>query len=346
MTENIIYRLAGEPDATAWDSYIDNHPARTFAHRWEWSTVLANSFQIKPLYIIAIIGDKIVGILPSTFMKSMIFGKYLISLPWLDYGGPLADTPEIALGLTDFAISLAKENDCRFVELRAVQLQLPGLLDKRQKYSFVLDLSGSEEEIWKGIDSKAKNQVRKAEKSNLTVRFGKGELLDEFYKIFAFNMRDLGTPVWPKSLYSEQFKRFGYDTEMAIVMMGELPIAAALIIHYQNYSAVPSASSYYKYRNLCPNNLMYWEIIKHCHKRGSVKFDFGRSTLNAGTYNFKKQWVKNPVEQLWQYKLLTIDDLPELNPSNPKFKLAINIWKRLPLPIANALGPKIVTKLP
>ena len=208
-------------------------------------------------------------------MKSSLFGKYLISLPWLDYGGPLADTPEISLGLTDFAVSLAKENNCRFVELRAVQTQIPGLLEKRQKYSFVLDLSGSEEEIWKDIDGKAKNQVRKAEKSNLTVRFGKSELLDDFYKIFAFNMRDLGTPVWPKSLYGEQFTYFIDDTEMALVMMGEIPIAGALIINYKDYSAVPSASSYYKYRNLCPNNIMYWEIIKHCRQRGSVKFDFG-----------------------------------------------------------------------
>jgi serine/alanine adding enzyme len=346
MKDNISYTIASENDAIAWDKYVDQHPARTFSHRWGWAPVLANSFGTKPYYIIARHNDAIVGILPLAYMKSRLFGKYLISLPWLDYGGPLADTPEIALGLTDYSSNLARENNCRFVEHRAVKTPIPGLLEKRQKWSFVMDLSGSEEDIWKGIDGKAKNQVRKAEKSNLTVKFGKGELLDDFYKIFAFNMRDLGTPVWPKSLYGEQFHHFKDDTEMAVVMMGEIPIAAALIIHYQDYSAVPSASSYYKYRNLCPNNIMYWEIIKRCRNRGSLRFDFGRSTLNAGTYNFKKQWVKNPVELVWQYKLLTIDDLPELNPSNPKFRLAINVWRRLPLPIANCLGPKIVTKLP
>jgi serine/alanine adding enzyme len=159
-------------------------------------------------------------------------------------------------------------------------------------------------------------------------------------------MRDLGTPVWPKSLFSEQFRLFPNDTELALIKLGDLPIATGLIIHYQKYSTVPSASAYQKYLNLSPNNLLYWEIIKRCRNRGSTQFDFGRSSLNAGTFKFKKQWVKDPQEQIWQYKLLKTNELPELNPSNAKFRLAISIWKKLPLPIANALGPKIVTKLP
>ncbi|MCP4632291.1 MAG: GNAT family N-acetyltransferase, partial [candidate division Zixibacteria bacterium] len=118
------------------------------------------------------------------------------------------------------------------------------------------------------------------------------------------------------------------------------------LIHYKDYSGVPSASAYRKYLKLCPNNLLYWEVIKRCISRGSSYFDFGRSSEGAGTYRFKKQWMKKPKEQIWQYKLLKIDELPELNPNNPKFKLAINIWRRLPLPIANFLGPKIITKLP
>ena len=108
---------------------------------------------------------------------------------------------------------------------------------------------------------------------------------------------------------------------------------------------MPSASSYRKYRDLCPNNLMYWETILHCLKRNCRTFDFGRSSEGAGTFNFKKQMVQ-PIEQIWQYKLFTIDALPELNPNNPRFKLAIAIWRRLPLWLANWLGPKIVTRLP
>ena len=348
MLENngITYRLAADSDSTAWDEYVNAHPQSTFSHRWHWSSVLVNSFAVSPRYCLALHRSKIVGVLPSVLMKSLLFGRYLISLPWLDYGGVLADSTEIARSLISYAIAIAENEKCRFVELRAVRQVHPELLSKTQKYSFLLDLTGTEEEVWKSIDSKAKNQVRKAIKSDLQVKFGKVELLNEFYKIFSRNMRDLGTPVWPKKLFSEQFKYFPEDTEFAIVNLGEKPIAAGLIIHYKNYSTVPSASSYREYLKLCPNNILYWEIIKHCLARGSTVFDFGRSSLNAGTYNFKKQWVKNPQQQNWQYKLLTIEDLPELNPSNPKFSLGIKLWKKLPLPIANILGPRIVTKLP
>jgi serine/alanine adding enzyme len=345
MTGNINYRLATEADSSAWDNYVDSHPGRTFGHGWHWSQVLGKAFGVLPRYCVAVDENKIVGILPAVLMKSRLFGRFMISLPWLDYGGPLAQTDEIAIGLVDFAVSLAKDEKCRFMELRAVKQRHPDLLEKKLKYGFYLDLTPGEEEVWKSIDGKAKNQVRKAAKSGLEIQFGKAELLDDFYKIFSCNMRDLGTPVWPRQLFTEQFSYFA-DTEIAILRLGNQPVAGALLIHYQDQSAVPSASAYRRYLNLSPNNMLYWEIIKRCINRGSARFDFGRSSLNAGTYNFKKQWVKNPELQTWQYKLLTIDELPELNPSNPKFQLAINIWKRLPLPLANMLGPKIVTKLP
>jgi FemAB-related protein (PEP-CTERM system-associated) len=346
MQDNITYRLATETDAAAWDEFLASHVHRTFAHRWNWSLILGKSFKVKPVYCVASRDGRAVGIFPSTLMKSIVFGKFMISLPWLDYGGPLAESADIARGLVDYATAIARKAGCRFVEMRAVSEPLPELVDKCEKYSFVLRLAENEEAIWQSIDGKAKNQIRKAIKSGLTVQFGGAELLEEFYKIFSRNMHDLGTPVWPKSLFAELFRHFPDDTEIALVKLGELSIGGGLVVHYLDYSAVPSASSYRNYLNLCPNNILYWEVIKRCFKRGSSYFDFGRSSLNAGTYNFKKQWIRNPSPQTWQYKLLTIDSLPELNPSNPKFRWAINAWKLLPLPIANVLGPKIVTKLP
>ncbi|HBC47717.1 MAG TPA: FemAB family PEP-CTERM system-associated protein [candidate division Zixibacteria bacterium] len=346
MAENIRYRFASQGDSPAWEYYVDCHPRRTIAHRWEWWSILANSFGVKPRYAVAECGNKLVGVLPTVLMSSILFGRYMISMPWLDYGGPLADNDDIACKLIEFAVSQAEREKCKFVELRAVRQVAPGLVNKDQKYAFWLDLKSGEENVWKSIDGKAKNQVRKAAKSGLVVQFGGIELLDEFYRIFSCNMRDLGTPVWPKKLYSEQFHYFKNDIEIGLVKLGDLPVAAAILLHYKDCSIVPSASSYRKYRNLNPNNLLYWEIIRHCIMRGSATFDFGRSSLNAGTYNFKKQWVNNPIQQIWQYKLLTIDSLPELDPSNPKFRLAINIWKHLPLFVANKFGPMIVTKLP
>ena len=343
---DITYRTATDSESSSWDDFVDSHPRRTFAHRWHWSSVLEYSYRIKPYYIFAEKDGAIIGVLPTVLMRSRLFGRFMISLPWLDYGGPLALSDKAAIGMVDFASSIARSEKCRFLELRAVSQIHPGLVNRNHKYSFILDLTPGEENVWNDIDGKCRNQVRKAVKSGLEVRFGGVELLNEFYIVFARNMRDLGTPVWPRSLFAKQFEYFSNDTELAVVYLSSSPVAAALLIHYDDYSTVPSASSYRQYLKLSPNNILYWEIIRHCIARGSHRFDFGRSSPEAGTYKFKKQWVKDPELQTWQYNLLSISELPELSPSSPKFRLAIGAWKRLPLPLANLLGPHIATKLP
>lgn len=343
----IAVRPAGTGDATLWDSYVDAHARRTVAHLWRWREILSRSFKLEALYFVAVTTDgRIAGVLPGAFMKSALFGRFMISMPWLDYGGPLADNDSIAIQLIDAAVKKARELDCKFVEMRAVTHRLPGLTEKTDKRQFHLDLTSGEEEVWKSFDAKARNQVRKAEKSGLACVFGGRELLGDFYHVFACNMRDLGTPVWPRSLFEEIFAEFENNAEIVAVKLGQKTIGAGLILHYENYAGMPSASSYREYRDLCPNNLMYWETIKHCMARGSAVFDFGRSSDGAGTYNFKKQMVRQPTEQFWQYHLLTIDALPEMNPNNPKYRTAIAVWRKLPLWLANWLGPKIVTKLP
>lgn len=342
----VTIETAGDSDGVDWDAYLVSHPRRTFAHRWGWRSVLQNSFGIAPAYFVARADNRIVGLLPAALMKSRLFGRFVISLPWLDYGGPLADSDEIAQALVNRAGELASDNRCQFVEMRAVRQPLPNLTEKTDKQEFVLDLSEGEEAVWKSFDAKARNQVRKGQKADLNIAFHGEDKLTDFYTVFARNMRDLGTPVWPRSLFTEIFRAFPGEAEIAVVDLDGKTIAAGLLLHYQDFSAMPSASSYREYRSLCPNNVLYWGVIRHCLERGSTRFDFGRSSKDAGTYRFKKQWVRKPVGQVWQYKLLTIDSLPELNPSNPKFKLAIATWRRLPLFLANAIGPRIVTKIP
>ncbi|MEE9442375.1 MAG: FemAB family XrtA/PEP-CTERM system-associated protein [candidate division Zixibacteria bacterium] len=339
-------RRVRNDDGQRWNEYAEQNPYCTYCHQWEWQAVFQNSFKAMPYYYLAEHDNKIVGIFPNIYMKSVLFGRYMISLPWLDYGGPVADSAEIAELLISNAGNEARDLGCQFLEMRAVGMHLPNLTEKLDKREFHLDLTGGQDKVWASFDAKARNQVRKAEKSGLIVCFGKTDLLDEFYRIFSRNMRDLGTPVWPKSLFAEIFNHFGDTSEIALVRMDNEPIAAALLLHYRKYSTVPSASARREFLKYCPNNIMYWEIIKRCIEKGSKVFDFGRSSEGAGTYRFKKQWVKNPKEQVWQYQLYAKDSLPELNPNNPKFKLLIGIWRKLPVPIANLIGPKIVTKLP
>ncbi|MFH1701757.1 MAG: FemAB family XrtA/PEP-CTERM system-associated protein [Candidatus Zixiibacteriota bacterium] len=344
--ETATVRRAGIDDRRRWNEYAEQNPHSTFCHRWEWRAVFQNSFRATPFYYLAECENKVVGIFPNIYLKSVLFGRYMISLPWLDYGGAVADSTEIAELLISNAGKDAQELGCQFLEMRAAGQRLPNLTEKLDKREFHLDLSAGQDEVWQSFDAKARNQVRKGENSGLIVRFGATDMLDDFYKIFARNMRDLGTPVWPKSLFSEIFAYFGETSEIALVDMNGEPIAAALLLHYREFSAVPSASARREYLKYCPNNFMYWEIIKRCIERGSKIFDFGRSSEGAGTFRFKKQWVKNPKEQVWQYHLYAKDSLPELNPHNPKFKMLIRLWRKMPLPLANLIGPKIVTKLP
>jgi serine/alanine adding enzyme len=344
--DSAAVRLAENDDCKHWNKYAAQHRQSTYCHRWEWQDIFRKSFKAKPYYYLAESNNKIVGIFPVIYMKSLLFGRYMISLPWLDYGGPVADSEEIAEQLISSTENKAQDLGCQFLEMRAVRRRLPNYTEKLEKREFHLDLSCGQDEVWKSFDSKARNQVRKGEKSGLIIKFGKADLLDEFYKIFSRNMRDLGTPVWPKNLFLKIFEYFGDTSEIALVGMKGEPIAAALLLHYREFSAVPSASARREFLHYCPNNFMYWEIIKRCIERGSKIFDFGRSSEGAGTFRFKKQWVKNPKEQVWQYQLYAKDSLPELNPNNPKFKMLIGIWRKLPVPLANLIGPKIVTKLP
>jgi serine/alanine adding enzyme len=329
-----------------WKNYLQKNDSGSFAHQIEWKTILEKSFNQKPFYLMAVDENQIAGILPLFYYSSLLFGKFLISLPWLDYGGACADSNEIQEKLINRAIEITREKKCKFLELRSVTSEDQSLVTKTSKVAFILELEPDPEKAWRKIDSKARNQVRKAQKSNLEVIFGREENIDQFYSVFSLNMRDLGTPVWTKELFKNILTYFPDKSEIALVKLENKIIGGALILYFRDMLTVPSASSLVSYLSYCPNNILYWEIIKRGCLKGFKKFNFGRSSWNSGTYNFKKQWVKEPTQLLWQYYLNTVKDLPELNPESPGFSLAIKLWRKLPLTWANFFGPRIVRNLP
>jgi len=329
-----------------WKAYLTEKEFSTFAHQIEWKTILERSFRQKPIYLLAENEGRIEGLLPLFYYSSLLFGRFLISLPWLDYGGVCSDSGEAREKLIDKAIEIATEKRCKFLELRSVKEGDQRLTTRTSKVTFILELDSDPEKIWKKVDSKARNQVRKAQKSGLEVIFGREENLDQFYSVFSINMRDLGTPVWTKELFRNILTYFPDKSEIALVRLKDKIIGGGLILYFKNMLTVPSASSLGSYLSYCPNNILYWEIIQRGCLKGFKKFDLGRSTWNSGTFNFKSQWVKEPTELYWQYFLNETKDLPELNPESPKFNLGIKLWKKLPLTWANFLGPKIVRNLP
>lgn len=334
-------------DSYVWDKYVDGHPAATNYHRYGWRDVVENSFG-HPCHYLAAKDNagNLIGVLPLVFMKSMLFGRFLVSLPFFNYGGLLCDSHEIGNALMAEANVLRNELGAEHVELRHTD-QLSGELPTKQhKVSMILNLAADADTQWKGFNAKLRNQVRKAEKSGLVAKVGGKELLDDFYTVFVRNMRDLGTPVYSSKLFAEVLNAFpDYTRIIAVYLEGE-PAAAGLITWFRGTVEIPWASSIRDYNPLCPNNLLYWAALQHAISIGSKSFDFGRSTPGEGTYRFKEQWGARPVQLNWQYLLPDGASLPELNNKNPKFEIAIKLWQKLPLPVTRIMGPSIVKNIP
>jgi FemAB-related protein (PEP-CTERM system-associated) len=328
-----------------WTEYVLRHVDATGYHEWVWRDVFERAFGCRPLYFAARRGTEIVGVLPTVFLNSWLFGRALVSLPFLNYGGVLADDDGAARALLTAAIGAAREHRCRHVELRHFRQHFADLPCKRHKVTMRLPLRQMPA-LWDSLDRKARNQVRKAQKSGLTYAVGGAELLESFYGVFARNMRDLGTPVYSSRFFAEVLRAFPGRAQIHVVSHKSSPVAAGLTFETRGTVEIPWASSVRDFNALCPNHLLYWSMLEAASARGCTTFDFGRSTPQEGTYKFKEQWGAQPVPLCWEYGLLTGRELPNSSPTNPKFRLAIAIWKKLPLPVANRIGPLIVRAIP
>jgi serine/alanine adding enzyme len=333
-------------DLGAWDTYVRRHPASSGYHQSGWKAVIEESFNHRTRYLQAMVGDHIVGILPLVIMKSVLFGRFAVSLPYVNYGGILADRKDAEEALLNAAQSVVKEQTATHLELRHCEPHGFGLIPKQHKVTMILDLQPEAESQWRAFDPKLRNQVRKAEKSGLWIQIGGLELLETFYPVFARNMRDLGTPVYGKEFFQAILENFPSSSKIFVSRLQEQAVAAGLITTFKDTVEMPWAASLREYRALCGNMLLYWEAIKFSIKHGFRQFDFGRSTPGEGTFKFKEQWGARPVPLTWEYWTMNPRKLPDLSPRNPKYQLPIQIWRRLPMTVANRLGPVIARAIP
>ncbi|HUL00884.1 MAG TPA: FemAB family XrtA/PEP-CTERM system-associated protein [Nitrospirota bacterium] len=334
-------------DGTEWDGYVAAHRESLNYHLYGWRNIIEKSFGHRTYYLAARNGnDDICGILPLTYMKSALFGKFLVSLPFFNYGGMLCSAEGTAELLLDESRKILKDLRGEYAELRHLGNSVSGLETREHKVTMILDLLNDEEAAWKKLDAKVRNQVRKAEKSGLKAIEGHLDLLDGFYEVFCRNMRDLGTPVYCMDFFRNILTAFPDSTRIISITLDGRTIASGILTWFRETLEVPWASSIRDYREMCPNNLLYWEAIQFAIRNRQRKFDFGRSTPGEGTFRFKKQWGALPYPLYWQYLLTDGKKVPELNPKNPKFELAIKVWQRLPLQVANILGPCIVKNIP
>jgi serine/alanine adding enzyme len=338
--------VSADGNTEAVDHYVSRHPLACTYHRPEWTQVIRRAFGQRTTYLVAWRREQPVGVLPLVFFQSRLFGRFSVSLPFLNYGGVLADDPAVESALLDRAIEETQRRAGTHLELRHTRQHFATLVSKRHKVAMELQLAEDVDAQWHALDRKVRNQVRKAEKSGLHVTHGGPELLPAFYNVFARNMRDLGTPVYGRSFFEEVLAAFPGETRVFVVRLQQRPIAASLVHWFRDSIQVPWASALRDCNALCPNVLLYWHMLQYAVEQRFRTFDFGRSTPGEGTYNFKKQWGAEPRELVWEYWIAEGHEMPELNTKNPKFARAIRLWQRLPLPLATALGPWVVKNIP
>jgi FemAB-related protein (PEP-CTERM system-associated) len=330
-----------------WREFLAASGAHALSRDPAWLLVFEQAFRHQTCYLEATAGGSIVGLLPLAFVRSALFGRFLVSLPYLNTGGLLAQSDEVAGALIDSAVEMADSLDVRYLELRHEQpVSHPALGHcLTHKMHMRLRLPRTSDSLWKSFDPKVRNQIRKAEKQQLSVAWGGPELLDEFYAVFAENMRDLGTPVFGRRLFACILAQFPSCAELCVVRMAGQPTAAGLLIHGAGVSEIPSASSLRRYNATNANMLLYWHLLQRSISRGQQVFDFGRSSPDSGTFRFKRQWGAEPEPAAWQYYLRK-GTIRDMRPDNARFQPLIAAWRRLPVRLTRLLGPPIVRGIP
>ena len=328
-----------------WQSALG--PAEHPAHDLRWLSCLSRGLSQQPLVVEIERDRRLAGLLPLALVASPLFGRFLVSLPYVNSAGPLTDEEDIARQLIDRAVALADELNVRYLELRneRVFAHLSLTEQNTSKVHMRLALPRTAEELLASFKSKLRSQLKGHQKNDFQVAWGGRELLDEFYSIFSRNMRDLGTPVYPRKFFADILDEFAGQAELCVTRLSGRAVAAALLVHGGSTTEVPSASSLREFNSSGANMVMYWHLLGRAIDRGQSLFDFGRSTIGSGTYKFKEQWGAKPSPAIWQYHLRR-GSATQMRPDSGKYGLAIRTWQRLPLWLANLVGPTIVRGIP
>ena len=341
-----IERLApGDASGAAlWDAFVMACPQATFFHRSAWQTLMREVFHHDTHFLYATQAGRITGVLPLAHVKSMLFGKSLTSLPFAVYGGVATDDEASAVALEQEAERLARELGVDHLELRQLQRQHEGWPRQEVYVTFRKSILPDEEANMLAIPRKQRAMVRKGIKNGL-----KSEIdshVDRFFALYADNVHRHGTPALPRRYFEALQQHFGEDCELLTVTAPDgKPLSSVLSFYFRDEVLPYYAGDDETARDLAANHFKYWELMRRSCARGLKTFDYGRSKLGTGPYAFKKNWGFEPTPLHYEYRLLKRDAVPQNNPTNAKYKLMIETWRRLPLGFANWLGPFVVRSL-
>jgi serine/alanine adding enzyme len=320
--------------------FLQRHPDANYGHDPAWLDVIRDGYGKAAKAWVFADGDAVRGFAPCVHLKGVL-GTSLVSLPYLDYGAPLAESPDAEGALLKQLLSEAAALGCG-LETRGLSPLNGFTAPQNEKVAMILTLDGKgADPYWKSLDAKVRNQVRKAEKSQVTVKWGREELLEDFYGVFCINMRDLGSPTHARKFFSAVLKHFPGAGIGAAYRAGR-PIGGLFRILWNKTLVIPWASTLKEERVHCPNNALYWESIRFAHEQGCAHVDFGRSSEGEGTYRFKKQWLAEERPLYWHQFGADGKLIHEVrHVSSGKLGWTKTVWSKLPLSLANALGPRL-----
>jgi FemAB-related protein (PEP-CTERM system-associated) len=337
----LVVRPANSDDRQTWDAFVHAAPEGTFFHRFSWREILRDVFGLDPCYFVAEQNGRLRGVLPLVHQRSLLFGNALISIPFCVEGGALATDADAKAALDQAAIDLMTKRGAHSLEFRSRKASRAGWVAKTDLYAtFAREISSEDEKNLLAIPRKQRAVVRKTLQSSLASEVDEG--VDRLFRVYSESVRNLGTPVFPKRYFRELNRAFGPDCDIVVIRDGDEPVSAVMNFYFKDtvlpyYGGGTSAA-----RRSGANDFLYWEVMRRAALRGYRRFDFGRSKAGTGAFAFKKNWGFEPQWLEYEYWLPTGMPIPEKNPNNPKYARLVSLWQRLPLPVANFLGPFLI----
>jgi FemAB-related protein (PEP-CTERM system-associated) len=332
-----------DADAERWDAFVTACPEATFFHRAGWQRAIEEGLGHRTHYLLSERDETIEGVLPLAQVKSRLFGHTLASLTGCVYGGVASITDEARRALTAAACGLAARLNVDALELRNLEQRESDWPCKDLYTTFRKEISPDPEENMKAIPRKQRAMVRKGIQAGLQSR--QVQDIDTFFPIYAESVRNLGTPVFPRRYFHILQETFGNECEISVIDHQGQDVAAVMSFYFRDEVLPYYGGSRPAARDLKGNDFMYWDLMTRATQRGVRIFDYGRSKQGSGSFSFKKNWGFIPQPLFYEYHLVKAQRMPEVNPNNPKYRYFIEAWKRLPLPVANALGPLLARNL-